>query len=51
MSVETVGMFKTEEQEPSVLRPIGMHNPFVKIIHKEVVRQNKEVITEFLEPR
>ena len=51
MSVETVGMFKTAEQEPSVIRPIGMRNPFVKIIHKEVVRQNKEVFTEFLEPQ
>ena len=51
MSVETVGMFKTAEQEPSVIRPIGMRNPFVKIIHKEVVRQNKEIITEFLEPQ
>ena len=29
MSVETVGMFKTAEQEPSVIRPIGMCNPFV----------------------
>ena len=51
MSVETVGMFKTALQDPSVIRPIGMRNPFVKIIHKEVVRQNKEVVTEFLEPQ
>ena len=51
MSVETVGMFKTAEQDPAVIQPIGMRIPFVKIIHKEVVRQNKEVITEFLEPQ
>ena len=50
MTVETVGMFKTAGQDPSLVRPIGMRNPFIKSMHKEVVRQNKGVITEFLEP-
>ena len=50
MTVETVGMFKTAGQDPGLVRPIGMRNPFIKSMHKEVVRQNKGVITEFLEP-
>ena len=50
MSVETVGMFKTAAQDPSLLRPIGMKNPNIKINHKEVIRQNKSVLTKFLEP-
>ena len=50
MSVETVGMFKTAAQDPSLLRPIGMKNPFIKNLHKEVMRQNKSVLTKFLEP-
>ena len=28
-----------------------MRNPFIKSMHKEVVRQNKGVFTEFLEPQ
>ena len=50
MTVETVGMFKTAGQDPSKVRPIGMRNPYIKSIHKEVMRQNKGVLTEFLEP-
>ena len=46
----TVGMFKTAGQDPSLLRPIGMRNPFINSIHKEVVKQNKGEITAFLEP-
>ena len=30
--------------------PIGMRNPFIKSMHKEVVRQNKGVLVDFLEP-
>ena len=51
MTVETVGMYKTANQDPAIVRPIGMRNPFIKTIHKEVVRQNKGVLTEFLEPQ
>ena len=50
MTVETVGMFKTAGQDPALVRPIGMRNPYIKSIHKEVMRQNKGVLTEFLEP-
>ena len=50
MTVESVGMFKTAAQDPSQVRPIGMRNPYIKSIHKEVVRQNKGEIVQFLEP-
>ena len=50
MTVETVGMFKTAGQDPSLVRPIGMRNPYIKSIHKETVRQNKGELVEFLEP-
>ena len=50
MTAETVGMFKTAGQDPSLVRPIGMRNPYTKAIHKEVVRQNKSELTAYLEP-
>lgn len=51
MTVETVGLFKTANQDASQVRPVGMRNPWIKTMHKEVVKQNKEVLTEFLEPQ
>ena len=51
MTVETVGMYKTANQDPASVRPIGMRNPFIKSMHKDVVRQNKGEFTEFLEPQ
>lgn len=51
MTVETVGLFKTSDRDPSIIRPVGMRNPWVKTLHKEVIRQNKDVILEFLEPQ
>ena len=51
MTVETVGMYKTAGQDPSLVRPIGMRNPWIKTIHKEVVRQNKHTLTAYLEPQ
>lgn len=51
MTVETVGLFKTANQDPKQVRPVGMRNPWIKTIHKEVVAQNKEVLTDFLEPQ
>ena len=50
MTVETVGMFKTAQQDPSLVRPIGIRNPFIKSMNKEVMRQNKGTLVEFLEP-
>ena len=51
MTVETVGMYKTAGQDPSLVRPIGMRNPWIKTIHKEVVTQNKHILTGYLEPQ
>lgn len=51
MTVETVGLYKTVNQDPSQVRPVGMRNPWIKTIHKEVAAQNKEIFTEFLEPQ
>ena len=50
MTVETVPLFKTAGQDPSLLRPIGMRNPFIKTIHREVIKQNKGEFVSFLEP-
>ena len=51
MTVETVGLFKTAERNPEKLRPIGMRNPFIKTIHKEIITQNKHNFKEYLEPQ
>ena len=51
MTVETVGLYKTANQDASQVRPVGMRNPWIKTMHKEVVKQNKEILTEFLEPQ
>ena len=51
LTVETVGLFKTAEQDPVAIRPVGMRNPFTKVIHKEVMKQNAEAIRNFLEPQ
>ena len=51
MTVETVGLYKTANQDASQVRPVGMRNPWIKTMHKEVVKQNKKVFTDFLEPQ
>jgi hypothetical protein len=51
MTVETVGMYKTADKDPAIIRPIGMRNPFIKVLHKEVMIQNKDVISDYLEPQ
>ena len=51
MTVETVGLYKTSNQDPSQVRPVGMRNPWIKTIHREVVQQNKKIFTDFLEPQ
>ena len=50
MTEETFIMFKTAGQDTSLVRPIGMRNPYIKSIHKEVIKQNNGELTEFLEP-
>ena len=51
MTVETVGLFKTAERNPEKLRPIGLRNPFIKTIHKEIISQNRHIFKAYLEPQ
>ena len=51
MTVETVGLFKTADRHKEKLRPIGMRNPFIKTIHKNIIKQNQRAFKEFLEPQ
>ena len=51
MTVETVGLYKTADQDPAQVRPVGMRNPWIKSYHKEVVAENKQEFVTFLEPQ
>ena len=51
MTVQTVGLYKTEERDPDIIRPVGMKNPVFGTLHKEVIMQNKSTIVEHLEPQ
>ena len=46
LTVETVGMYKKNEQDKNIVRPIGMRNPLYKVIY-----QNADIIRDFLEPQ
>ena len=48
LSLQTVALFKTDRRDD--VRPLGLRNSLVKVIHREVVRQSKAEIKEFLEP-
>ena len=50
MTVETVGLFKTADQNPKKVRPVGMRNPWIKATHKLVITENKEQLIQFLQP-
>ena len=49
LSVCTVPIFKTAERDS--IRPLGIRNPLLKAIHKEVMRENRQAFTQFLEPQ
>ena len=49
LTVQTVPLYKTAERD--TVRPIGIRNPLVKILHKEVVASNKADLLDFLEPQ
>ncbi len=44
LTVETVGMYKKNEQDKNIVRPIGMRNSFL-------IYQNADIIRDFLEPQ
>ena len=50
-TVITVPLYKTEAQENSSLRPVGVKGSLVRIIHKMVARENRDVLGAFLEPQ
>ena len=42
-------IFKNAERDS--IRPLGIRNPLLKAIHKEVMRENRQAFTQFLEPQ
>ena len=48
LSLKTVALFKTAEKTD--VRPIGLRNSLVKVIHREVMRKFKNEICHHLEP-
>ena len=49
LSVCTVPIFKTDERDS--IRPLGIRNPLLKAIHKEVMMDNRQAFTQYLEPQ
>ena len=50
-SVSTVPMFKSSEKDPNKIRPVGIQNSFIRILHKEVVKNNRGALRDYLEPQ
>jgi len=48
LASQSVALFKTKEQVE--VRPIGIKHSLVRSFHREVVRQNKGELTNYLEP-
>ena len=46
----SVPLFKTSEQDPNKVRPVGIQSSLRRVLDKEVVRANKPALTEYLEP-
>ena len=42
LTLQSVALYKTEEQE--AVRSLGLAHPFFKVIHREVVQQNRVTI-------
>ena len=49
-SVTSVPLFKTAEQDPSVLRPVGIKSSFLPVLHRQVVQANTGALRVHLEP-
>ena len=47
-SCQTVPLYKNDQHQ---LRPLGIKNPLVRSIHKEVIKYNKPELVRFLEPQ
>ena len=48
-TVTTVPIYKNSQKES--VRPLGIKNQMIRVFHQEVVRQNKQQLTEYLEPQ
>ena len=48
-SVTTVPLFKSRER--TSLRPVGVMTPLIRTLHSMVIRDNRAVLTSFLEPQ
>ena len=48
-SVTTVPLFKTRER--TSLRPVGVMTPLIRTLHSLVIKENRAVLTSFLEPQ
>ena len=48
-SIQTVGLYKTAEQ--TTIRPLGIRNPLLKALHREVINSSREELLSFLEPQ
>ena len=44
-----MGIFKNSDKV--AVRPLGLRTPLLKTFHKEVVRQNKPEVRDYLEPQ
>ena len=49
-SVSSVPLFKTEERDPTELRPVGIKASLLRTLHRRVVQANKGALREYLEP-
>ena len=49
-SVSSVPLFKTVEQVPSEIRPVGIKASLIRVLHRRVVQANKGALREYLEP-
>ena len=50
-SQSTVPLFKRADQNPNQIRPVGIKSSFVRVLHKEVVKDNRGALRDYLEPQ
>ena len=49
-SITSVLLFKSAEQDPSVLHPVSVKSSFLRVLHRLVVRANTGALRDYLEP-
>ena len=48
-SVSSVPLFKSAEQDPSILRPVGIKSSLLRMLHRQVVQANTSALRDHLE--